>query len=195
MFILFSNSSETPIRYNQNDGFVDIFIGLGIFFAGLFLWFEKVWMIAIFIPALMPSFQAIRERVIETRIGKSDPNANQYVINQKITLYILLIIGISVLSVFVIFFVFKFHSLPGIAIFQQYILLVLGMIFTSLWIFAGAMLRVRRYIFHAALTLVVMMLGQFINLPFWMTCVILGGLITFLGALVLLKLLKQYPHK
>jgi hypothetical protein len=195
MFILSFQESETPFPFSQKDGLVDIFIGLGIFFAGLFFWTEMVWMIAIFIPSFLPLLQSIRKRVLEPRIGEFAPNSNHDVRNQRMTLYVLLMIGILVLASFFVFFVFEFRTLPGIAVLRQFILLLLGIVFASLWIFAGVMLRIRRYFFYAALALVVLSAGQFANIPFWITCVILGGIIIFSGLLVLLRFLKQHPIK
>ena len=183
--------SENPYSSFSEDGMVDIFIGLGIFFAGFFLWAEMVWMIAILIPAFLPSFQSIRKRFLESRVGNLVSNTNQYVINQKITLYVSLITGILVLIGFWVFFMFELASFPVI---RQNILLVLGMIFAGLWIFAGEMLKIGRFLLYAAITLVVMVAAQFEIIPFWVTFVILGGVIAFAGLLVLIKFLKQYPH-
>ena len=111
-----SQISETRIPLMSKDGLVDIFIGLGIIFAGVLIWTEVVWMIAVFIPAFLPSFQAVHKRVIEPRIGKFITNSNQYQINLKITLYVLLLIGVSVLAeFFVYYFVRELLSWPGIA--------------------------------------------------------------------------------
>jgi len=186
-----SMKSENPYSSFSEDGMVDIFIGLGIFFAGFFLWAEMVWMIAILIPAFLPSFQSIRKRFLESRVGNLVSNTNQYVINQKITLYVSLIMGILVLIGFWVVFMFELASFPVI---RQNILLVLGMIFVCLWIFAGAMLKIGRFLLYAALTLVVIVAAQLEIIPFWVTFVILGGVIAFAGLLVLTKFLKQYPH-
>lgn len=186
-----SMKSEKPFSSFSEDGMVDIFIGLGIFFAGCFLWAEMVWMIAILIPAFLPSFQSIRKRFLEPRIGNLVSNINQYVINQKITLYVSLIMGILVLIGFWVFFTFELGSFPVI---RQNILLVLGMIFAGLWIFAGTMLKILRFFLYAALTLVVMVAAQYEIIPFWVTFVILGWGIAIAGLLVLIKFLKQYPH-
>jgi len=186
-----SMKSENPYSSFSEDGMVDIFIGLGIFFAGFFLWAEMVWMIAILIPAFLPSFQSIRKRFLESRVGNLVSNTNQYVINQKITLYVSLITGILVLIGFWVFFMFELASFPVI---RQNILLVLGMIFAGLWIFAGEMLKIGRFLLYAAITLVVMVAAQFEIIPFWVTFVILGGVIAVAGLLVLIKFLKQYPH-
>ena len=85
-------------------------------------------------------------------------------------------------------------ELASFTVIRQNILLVLGMIFAGLWIFAGAMLKIRRFLLYAALTLVVMVAAQIEIIPFWIIFVILGGVIAFAGLLVLIKFLKQYPH-
>jgi hypothetical protein len=99
--------------------------------------------------------------------------------------------GILVLIGFWVFFTFELGSFSVI---RQNILLVLGMIFAGLWIFAGAMLKILRFLLYAALSLVVMVAAQYEIIPFWVTFVILGWGIAFAGLLVLIKFLKQYPH-
>ena len=45
---MIETNQETGGRYAkfQRDGLLDIFVGMGILFAGLFLWSEMVWMAA-----------------------------------------------------------------------------------------------------------------------------------------------------
>ena len=195
MFTLATKKAENDFTFYQNDGLVDIYIGLGILFAGIFLWAEKFWMAGIFIPVLLPSFQVIRKQVLEPRIGFSFPTSTQQANNHKVNQHLKLLLGILVVFGISILFVFIFLSLSEIDWFRRNYLLVIGMIFSSTWIIAGVMLNIWRYYLYGVLSFVAMVAAQFANLPFWIALAILGGMIAFIGVLILIRFLQQNPIK
>jgi len=189
------NSKETDNRIflYHNDGLLDIFAGLGILFAGFFLWTEMVWMAGIFIPVFLPSIQAARKRFQEPRIGSLVRDSHQQAQNQKVFLYVALLMGVLFLAGIGMFLSFDLISGPVNIWLRKYFLLVIGLIFASVWSFAGAMFKIHRFYLYAAFTFVALGAAQFATLPFWLALVTLGGMVAFVGLLVLNRFVKQNP--
>ena len=143
MFTLTSNKNDNRVFSNHNDGLMDLFIGFAIFFAGLFLWTGMVWMAGIFIPVFLPSFQAARKRFLEPRIGELSHNSRQQAKNQKALLWVTLLLGGLFLAGIGMLFVFGEMSGPLNDWLRNYFLLVMGVIFASVWLFAAAMLKLK----------------------------------------------------
>jgi len=190
---LISNDTNNTLLFYPGDGLLDIFIGLGILFAGLFLWTGLVWMVAIFIPTLLPSFQAARRNFLENRIGIQALDSHRQVPAQKLQLamtmmfVVLLLVGIGML------FAFGFMSGSLNEWLRQYFLLAFGLIVAGVWLFAGAVLKLKRFYLYALFTFAALTTAQYTVLPFWLAMALLGGVITCVGLLVLIRFLQQHP--
>lgn len=193
MSTLTSNRAGIPLASYHKDGLMDIFIGLGILFAGLFLWTGMVWMAAIFVPIFLPSFQAARKRFVERRIGDLGVDSQQQAQSQKMMFSIILLLGVLMLAGVGMFFTFGLLSGPVSEWLRQYFLLAIGLIFAGVWIFAGAMLKINRFYLYAFLTFAALAIAQFTALPFWLGLIILGGAVALVGLLVLIRFLQQHP--
>jgi hypothetical protein len=188
-----SNNSDSRIFSYQNDGLIDLFIGFAIFFAGLFLWTEMVWMAAIFIPVFLPTFQSARKRFLEPRIGKLQQSSQQQIQNQKVLFSITLLLGVLFLAGIAMFLAFDLLSGPVNMWLKSYFLLVIGIVFSSVWIFAAVMLKISRFYLYAAFTFAALAVAQFSAIPFWIALVILGSLIILVGTVILLRFMQQHP--
>jgi MFS family permease len=193
MSTLTSNNIENHISAYHKDGLTDLFVGFAIFFAGLFLWTEMVWMAAIFIPVLTPSFQAARKRFLEPRIGELPQSSQQQAQNQKVVLWITLLLGVLFLAGIGMFFAYGVMSGPLNDWLRNYFLLVIGVVFASVWLFAAAMLKINRFYLYGAFTFATLAAAQFTALPFWIALAILGGLIILLGTIILIRFMQQNP--
>jgi hypothetical protein len=180
------------ILYHE-DGLLDIFIGLGIFFAGLFLWGEMVWMVAIFIPIFMPTFQSARKRFLQPRVGKLDHDPKLQAQSQKILLYSTLLLGVLALAGVGMFFAFGILSGKVNDLIRGYILIILGALFASVWVFAAVMLKLPRFYLYALLTFVPLAAAQYTSLPFWAALSLTGGLVTLIGFVVFIRFLQEHP--
>lgn len=194
MSTLTSNKIENRISTYHNDGLMDLFIGFAIFFAGLFLWTEMVWMAAIFIPVFLPSFQAARKRFLEPRIGKLPQSSQQQAQNQKALHWVTLLLGVLFLAGIGMFFAYGVMSGPLNDWLRNYFLLVIGAIFASVWLFAAAMLKINRFYLYGAFTFSTLAAAQFTLLPFWVALAILGGLIILVGTIILIRFMLQHPQ-
>jgi len=176
-----------------NDGLIDIFIGMGIFFAGLFLWSEMVWMAAIFIPIFLPSFQSARNRFLKPRIGMVGHAPQFQAQGVKLLLYFALLLGVFVLAGVGMFLAFGVISGPVNDWIRNYFLLILGAVFGSVWVIAAMMLKVSRFYLHAFLTFISLVSVQFVGFPFWVALSLTGGLIIIIGLIVFIRFLQEYP--
>ena len=191
--VTMSRNKEHRYAPYHKDGLVDIFIGLGIIFAGLFLWKDLVWLAAISIPVFWPSFQAARVRLLQSRIGKLEYNSQQEAQAQKFVFSATLVLGLLFLAGIGMFFAFDFMSGMLNDLLRRYFLVVLGMIFGSVWVLAGAMLKIARFHLHGVFTFAVLCIAQFAALPFWLALIAVGGLIMFSGFLILIRFLRENP--
>ena len=188
---------EIDSRYilYHKDGLLDIFIGLGIFFAGLFLWSEMVWMVAIFIPIFMPAFQSARKRFLQPRIGTLDYDPKLQAQGQKILLYTVLMLGVLALAGVGIFFAFGILSGRVNDLIRGSILIILGALFASVWVFAAVMLKLPRFFIYALITFFPLAAAQYTSLPFWAALSLTGGLITLIGFGVFIRFLQENPRR
>ena len=193
MSTLASKKIESRYITYQQDGLLDIFIGLGIAFAGLFLWAGLVWLVGIFVPVFTPTFQAARRRFVQTRIGYQDQNPRGQVQTQKLVFSITLLLGILFLAGIMMFLAYDMMSGAVNAWLRQHFLLVLGAIFGSVWVFAGTTLKNVRFYAYGAFTFAVLCAAQFGAVPFWLALTILGGIIVIVGLLMLFRFLRRYP--
>ena len=193
MSTITSNQIDNQIASYHKDGLMDIFIGFAIFFAGLFLWTEMVWMAGIFIPVLLPSFQAARKQFLEPRIGELPHNSQQQAQAQKVLLMTTLLLGVLFLAGIGMFYAYGELSGPLNEWLRPNFLLVLGIIFAGMWLFAAAMLKINRFYLYAAFTFSALALAQLMAFPIWIALAILGGLIILSGAIILIRFIRQHP--
>jgi hypothetical protein len=186
---------ETDRRYflEYRDGMVDIFIGLGILFAGLFLVSDMPWMAGIFIPLFLPSWKAARERLHRRRslLLENDPFSRAQ--GQKVLLSITLLIGTLVLVGIGALLAPGLLSVPAMEWLRAYFLVGLGGIFAIVWAIAALVLKVSRFNLYAIFTFVLLAMAQFTNLPFWASLAIAGGSIMLAGMVVLLRFIQEHP--
>jgi len=195
MSTLTSNNIKSRYILYHKDGLLDLFIGFAIFFAGLSLWTEMVWMAGIFIPVFLPSFQAARKRFLQSRISKPSYSLQQQAQTQKLFFFMalfslgLLLAGIGML------FAFGLMSGPVNDWLRQYFLFAIGILFAGVWIFAGAMLKVNRFYLYAVFTFISLGIAQYTGFPLWIALTTLGGLICLVGLIVFVRFLQLQPVK
>ena len=178
---------------NNQDGLPDIFVGLGVFFAGIFLKTELFWMAAIFIPTLMPSFQAARKRFLSSRTDKLDQNHTQTAKANNLKFAVTILLGLIFLTGSILFLSFSFLSNPVIIFLREYFLLMIGLIFSSIWILASMLLKIWRFTIYAGFTLFFMYLAQISIMPFWLSLVAQGVLIGLVGMWTLIMFIQRHP--
>jgi len=188
MFAQNTNSNRYLFAY-QKDGLVDIFIGLGVLFAGLFLITEMTWMVAIFVPTFLPVFQAARKRYLEPRLDevRSDPEAAHQ--NQKNVRIVTVMMGLLLSAGIALLFGILSDSFSWWL--KEYFLLSFGIIFAGAWALGAILMKQPRYWLHAFATFIPLTVAQFANIPFWMALSITGGLILLVGLIVFIRFLRE----
>ncbi len=190
MSVQFSKESDKSISLYHKDGLLEIFIGLGVMFAGLFMLAEMVWLVAIFIPIFLPSFQAARKRFLQPGIGSLEHNSMPQAQTKKVFSSVTLLCVALLVAGIGMFFGFGVISGPVNDWLQQYFPLAIGVIFACAWIAAAAMLKSNRFYLYAAFTFATLGAAQFIPLPLWVTLTTLGGLISTVGLLTLIRFVR-----
>ena len=193
MSTLTSNKKGDQFAFFLEDGLLDLFVGLGVAFAGLSILTGMIWMAGIFIPVFLPSIQAARKRLLAPRIGKMVQNSQQQAQTQRLLFSYTLLLGILFLAGIVLFLAFDFMSGPINNWLRQHFLLLLGTIFGSVWAFVGAMLKNKRFFLYGIMTFAALSTAQYTAVPFWLAMVALGILIAFVGLLILIRFLERYP--
>jgi len=188
-----SNKIENRSILDPEDGLLDVFVGFGIFLAGLFMWTEMVWMVAIFVPILFPGMQAARKRFLQSRIGNLDHDPQLQARAQKILFIVTFLLGVLLLAAVGMFLAFEEISGPVNDWVRQYFLLLLGCVLAGVWALAAALLKIGRFYLYGVFTLVTFGAAQITTLQFWMALSILGGLIVLVGLLLLIRFVQQHP--
>ncbi len=172
---------------------MDIFVGLAILTAGLYLWADMVWMAGIFVPVFLPAWKAARERFVDRRMGAWDHALHLRTQSQKVLLYFTFLIGVFLLAGIGLFFAYGVISGSALEGLRAFFLLGLGGVFASVWVLAAVMLKVNRFYLYALFTFLPLALAQYSSLPFWAALAITGGLVALTGLVVFLNFLQEHP--
>lgn len=187
-------TKEINKRYDLNfkDGLIDVFIGFILILIGLFIWVDKAWMGAIFIPSFTPAFQAARIRFLHPRLGNVSDEIQNHPPNQKVFLIITLLFGSLMLAGVGALFVFNLSGSISEWL-RFYFLLLLGGVFAGVWVIAAVVLKFNHFYLYAVITFVSFSATQFTVIPFWVAFVILGGVVGFTGLFVLIRFIQDHP--
>jgi len=188
------HKSENLNIYTHRDGLMDIFIGLLVLIASQLIRADLVWMVAIYIPIFLPVWKAARNQFIHQRIGPecSVPHfhAKGALIKFRFTLLlgILLFVGLGILSA-----LGWLSGATGDWI-NHHFTILLGLIFSTIWMLAAIILKLPRFFIHSIFTQGVFISTQFSQIQFWVALSLTGGLMIFVGCIVLIKFIRLHPY-
>jgi MFS family permease len=190
------NEFEQTVNLVDNqDGVGDIFAGLIILSFGIGVLSEIFWFGAILVPALFPVWQDVRKRLAARRLGHGETTPAQ-VNRAKIRLVLMAVLGLGTLLLGLVFLVIFSQGsfLPGLRTWlQEYFGLAMGGVATFLLALVGAINRIGRFYFYAALALAVFIAGYFLNLGLGISMTLSGALIILVGLFVLIQFLREHP--
>jgi hypothetical protein len=184
------STTEDFYWHFQNDGLVDIFIGLILTFAGLFLYVGMFWMVGACIPIFLPVYQSVRKRMQTFTIGpmvsvsekENDPKP-------RMSLYLfwtfMLLIGC------LIFLLVGWISGSLNIWLRQNMMIILGLFFGSTWMFCAFILRSKQFFIYAVLTFGALSLVQFEHISLWQALIIIGLPVLVMGLSVLIHYLPS----
>ena len=180
------------LSYHE-DGVLDIFIGLGALFFGLFMLTDMFWMAGVFPAIFTPVYVSAKRSITIPRIGyvKFGP--------QRARTPMLAILGIGI-ALFLCFLVglvgFAGYDIIPPAFFawlRAYHMLVLGAIVAVALGGTALITGLRRLYAYAALTVLLFAGGYLLGAPAWLQVLALGGLILCSGVALLIRFLRRYP--
>ena len=177
--------------YHQ-DGLLDIFIGLGILMAGLSLWAGMFWMAGAWVAIFLPMWIAARKSITYRRAVEELPLPEEH---NRYPVVVAVLIGLVLMGVLVgVVFSFGAANLPSLRTWlSSYIHLVIGLGIALFLIVTAAVMRIPRFTIHAGLVVAVFAAGQWLGWVFWVSMSVSGGLVTLLGAAVLIRFFSRHP--
>lgn len=193
--MLSTPSERNDPRYfvYHRDGWQDLFIGLGVVMAGTFILGDLPWMAAIFIPILLPPWQAARKRFLERRLGVLEPASPQAARGLKAVLSTSLILGLLVMGVAVAFYLTTHTSSQALGWMRQYFIVLLGALFGALWLYFAFALRLPRFTIYGLLTIGLFCAVQYTGLSFGLALISLGAAIVIIGLFILTRFISKHP--
>jgi hypothetical protein len=195
ILMLSTQSEKMDPRYfvYHRDGWQDLFIGLGILMAGAFVFGDLAWMPAIFIPVLLPTWQAARKRFLDRRLNPEEIPPQDAARGKQAIFYTTILLGLLVLAGLGAFFLFARTSNQGMTWMRQYFMLLLGGLFGGTWLYFAFTLRLPRFGFYGLLTFGILTAVQFTGLHFGLALITLGAAILLTGLFVLVRFMQEHP--
>ena len=130
-----SKSIESRYISSLDDGLPEIFVGLSILVASVFLWTGMVWMVGIFLPLFFPAFREARRQLLKPRIKNNDKFTSQQTQALKQLFLLTTLVGVLFLLLIGLFSVSDILSNKIIDLMRSNFLLITGFMFSLLWIF------------------------------------------------------------
>lgn len=179
-----------------DSGLLDIFVGLGILFAGLFLAAQMPWLVAILPTSLGPAWYAARRALIAPRITVSQ---GETVSPSRVNWLLALLVALGVLSLLLAIaatLAWDRDALPGWLYARPVLLPTVGFglpIVLALAL-ASLVLRIARYRAYAVLAVVVFVGGYLIGWAGWQSVAVTGTVVTAGGLVSLKFFLDAHPR-
>lgn len=188
---------ESEFRYffYHQDGLLDIFIGLAILFSSQLIRTDLVWMIGVYFPIFLPSWNSARRRLLQYRIGDLKIDSRLHSGRDKAKKQITRLLGGLILAGVGLFIAIALLSGLTNEWLRSTIPLILGIVFATIWIFVSRFLSTPRFYLYAFLTFASFAASQFSIIPFWVALAIIGGSVTIGGLILLSHFIQIHPIK
>jgi hypothetical protein len=183
------------LRY-QHQGLLDIFVGLGVLFAGLFLAAELPWLVAVLPTSLGPAFYGAQRMLVANRVHEPRPPALARKRRGRL-LVLLTVLGLlSLLLAAVALWGWSAGTLPGWLETHRAALpaVGLGLPVALALALTGAVLRIARCYAYALVAAVLFACGYLIGWAVWWSLIGVGAAIAIGGVVSLARFLDQHPR-
>jgi hypothetical protein len=189
--------SESEFRYffYHQDGLLDIFIGLAILFSSQLIRTDLVWMIGVYFPIFLPSWNSARKRLLQYRIGDLKIDSRLLSGRVKVKKQITRLLGGLILAGVGLFIAIALLSGSTNEWLRSTTPLILGIVFANIWIFVSRFLSTPRFYLYAFITFASFTTTQFYIIPFWGALAIIGGSVTIGGLILLSHFIQTHPIK
>ena len=191
-----SDQNERQYADYHHDGLLDLFIGLGAFFSGIWMYTDLIFMIGVIPASLLPVWMAARKSALR-RLGVDEiPPAHQN--RSRLTLYLGLIFGVlAFLAALGAYVVFSIETLPFEVtewIGDNFIIL-LGVLIASMLVIGGLLTGIRRLIGYAGLLSLFLIGGEVLDFGLPTILTALGLVITTIGFWIFVRFSRRYPTR
>jgi hypothetical protein len=186
--------AEISYADTHQDGLLDIFIGLCVLLAGVYILTELVYMAGI-IPALfLPIWGPARKKTLQ-RLGLREmPNSQKS--KTRLMLLFTLFLGLLTLSAGLgLYLVLSIDSLPPqwVGWIGEHFLFGLGVLGAAMLVFSGWMTGIRRLYVYAALLLSFLVVGAALGIEVPLALIALGVVILVCGLFIYWSFIRRYP--
>jgi hypothetical protein len=189
------HQSDFRYFFYHRDGLLDIFIGLAILFSSQLIRTDLVWMIGVYFPIFLPSWNSARKRLLYGRVGALDFDPLLHSKRDKGKKQINFLLGGLLLAGLGLFIALTLLSGLTNEWLRSTIPLILGGVFACIWIFVSRVLRLPRFYLYAFFTFASFAACQAGIVPFWGALAIIGGSVTIGGLILLSRFLQIHPNK
>jgi hypothetical protein len=176
-------------QFYQQDGLIDIIIGLMIIGFGLNMAFDNsAFLFMGWLPIIL--YVPVKNRITVPRIGYVKFYASNKIV------FGLVIAGLLVLMLGMIVFLISGPDIlsPGFQVWlRQYYMLLLGVVAALCFFGAGALTGISRLYVYAVLFLVIFLLGTWLNILPAIYVILTGGFVEVVGIWMMVRFLRKYP--
>jgi hypothetical protein len=197
-----STQSNTQERLYLDDplyrdlGLLDIFVGLGVLFASLFLAAQMPWLVAVLPISLGPAFYGAQRTLVANRIREPRPRAVDRDRTGRL-LVLLTVLGLlSLLLGVVTALGWSAGTLPGWLEAHRAALPAIGfgLPVTLALALTGAVLRIARCYAYALVSALLFVCGYLIGWAVWWSLAGVGAAIAIGGVVALARTFDQHPR-
>ena len=177
-----------------DDGILDIFVGWIIFFAGLMLFTEMVWMAGVYVAIFIPVLWSAKEQITLPRLRKEElrPISTQKSFNTTTAVIISLIL-MAVLGLLVV--VLLFGGRPGSILMDLFLIIAAGVIGLALvagFVAAARSYRAPRWYAYGPMVVLFALLAYLTGIGLSWPLMALGAIISLMGVIYLARFLRSH---
>lgn len=177
----------------HRDGLLDIFIGLGVVFAALFLWADMPWMVAILAPLFLPVWRSAREKFLGNRVQDEELKGGRGRNSSKAVLVLAVFLGVALLAGIFLMLTNPSLSDSTRARIGRSIMLLMALGVSGIWLVAAFLLKLPRFAIYGLLY-AVLFAGIFLfDFPLWTALGFAAGGNILGGSYVLASFLQKHP--
>jgi hypothetical protein len=178
----------------HEDGILDIFIGIGVLTAAMYMMTDLFWMAGASVAVFTPLYIQAKKSITFPRLGQVTFSKKRTGRSKKTMLFIALL-NVAGLALGVVFFFAASGPSrpPWFDLVVQYYGVVLGLVIAGIQVVFAQLSDLERFNWYAAVTLVVIPSVHLLSTPFFAHMVVLGAVVTASGLIQQQRFKLKYP--
>ena len=177
----------------QEDGIIDIFIGLGLISMSFYVYAEMAWLMGSFVAIFVPVYMNMKKKVTFPRLGQATFSKRRAGRTRSSYIFLFAMNVAALLLAVSLWRSFSGGSPPSWLGLREYYTIVAGAVGAGIFAVLAYLTDLTRFYRYAAATLVVLGSAYFIPIPFIAHVAVLGAIIGTAGYLQLEGFKRRYP--